>query len=144
MCLSVALFLCCISFYLAMLQKENRLTRMKDWEILFKEGRFVNGSFLGLKIWKIEPEKYVKRRYTKEDFKIGFAVGLKISKSAVKRNRVKRQMREIVRLLIKNDNVKRGFMVSVVAKAGILDKVYPEIENELLKLFKRADLYQTK
>jgi ribonuclease P protein component len=124
-----------------MLMKENRLTRMKDWEILFKEGRFVGGDFLTLKIWKIDPEKYPKRMYSGEDLKIGFAVGVKISKSAVKRNRVKRQMREVVRLMIKNGSVRAGFIVSVIAKAGVLGKTYQEIETEIVRLCKRADLY---
>ncbi|MBI2436564.1 MAG: ribonuclease P protein component [Candidatus Magasanikbacteria bacterium] len=125
-----------------MLQTENRLSKMKDWEILFKEGRFVGGDFLILKIWKIDPLKYPRRKYTVEDLKIGFAVGVKISKRAVKRNRVKRQMREVVRLMLKNGCVRQGFMVSVIAKAGVLGKTYEAIETEVTRLFKRADLYQ--
>ena len=55
-----------------MLPKEYRLKRMKDFEILFKEGWFVNDEFLTAKIWKITPEKYPKRDYKEDDLKIGF------------------------------------------------------------------------
>ena len=73
-----------------MLILENRLRKMKDFNILFKEGEFVNGELLTLKIWKIDPKKYPKRKYEDDELRIGFVVGLKISKKAVKRNRIKR------------------------------------------------------
>ena len=123
-----------------MLPRENRLKRMKDFEILFNEGRYFNYEFLSLKVWKIDPLKYPKRDYTKEDLKIGFTVGLKVSKSAVKRNRVKRQMREVVRLLLKEGKIKKGFMVAMVAKPEILEKEYIEIEKAVKGVFKRAGL----
>lgn len=113
---------------------------MKDFEILFKEGRFVNGEFTDLKIWKIEPEKYPKRGYLKGDLKIAFVVTKKISKSAVKRNRIKRQMREVVRLLLKENKIKPGFMVLVMAKPAVLEKEYLEIENSISGVLKKAGL----
>lgn len=123
-----------------MLPRINRLMHMKDWEILFKEGKFFGGDLVTIKIWKIDPEKYTRRSYGTGDLKIGFAVGLKISKSAVKRNRVKRQMREVVRLLLKQGFLAGGYMVGVIAKKDILDKEYAEIEKDVVKTFKKAKL----
>ena len=111
---------------------------MKDFEILFKEGRFVGGGLVTAKVWKIEPEKYPKRAYSREDLKIGFVVSTKISKSAVKRNRVKRQMREVVRLLLKDGRLKRGFMISIMAKSAILSKEYESIEEDVVAVLERA------
>jgi ribonuclease P protein component len=111
---------------------------MKDFEILFKEGRFVNGEFISAKVWKIQPEKYPKRAYSSEDLKIGFVVGFKVSKSAVKRNRAKRQMREVVRLLLKDGKIKSGFMVSIMAKSLILEKNYQEIEKDMVSVLRRS------
>ncbi len=125
-----------------MLQKENRLKKMKDFEILFKEGRYFNIDFLTLKVWKIDPEKYPKRNYTKDDLKIAFTVGLKVSKSAVKRNRVRRKMREVVRLLIKDGKIKKGFMAVLVAKPEILEKDYTEIEKVINKILVQARLIE--
>ncbi|EKD67378.1 MAG: hypothetical protein ACD_48C00444G0001 [uncultured bacterium] len=123
-----------------MLKPQNRLRKMKDIEILFKEGRFVGGDLVTLKLWWIEPDKYPKREYTQNDLKIGFVVGKKVSKSAVKRNRVKRQMREVVRLLLKEEKLKQGAMVSVIAKPGALGASYADIEKSIVDVFRKARL----
>ena len=93
--------------YKSMLPKEYRLKQMKDFEILFKEGRFVAGRIVNAKIWKIEPEKYPKRGYQDTDLKVGFVASVEHEKRAVARNRVKRQMRESVRLLVKDNKIKK-------------------------------------
>lgn len=121
-----------------MLSKEYRLTRTKDFEILFKEGQFVGGQLVTAKVWKIEPEKYPKRAYSSEDLKIGFVVSVKISKSAVKRNRAKRQMREVVRLLLKDDRLKRGFMIAIMAKSAVLSAEYGEIAADIVEVLRRS------
>lgn len=121
-----------------MLQKQNRLKRMKDFDILFKEGWFVGGELVNMKIWKIDSEKYPRRKYNKEDLKIGFVVGIKISKSAVLRNRIKRQMREVVRLLLKEDKLKKGYMLVIIAKKELLKKDYKDIEKSIFGVLKRG------
>ncbi len=121
-----------------MLPRENRLRKMKEWEILFQEGRFVAGKLVNLKIWEVNPAKYPKRDFSTGDLKIGFAVGLKISKSAVKRNRVKRQMREVVRLLLKENKLKQGFFVGVLAKSEIVGSEYGEIEKDIKGVLVKA------
>lgn len=113
---------------------------MKDFAILFKEGRFVGGQLVTIKYWKIDPGLYPKRDYSTDDLRLGFVAGLKVSKRAVKRNRVKRQMREIVRLLLKEERVKKGYFVLVIAKPGILEKEYKEIESDIYQVFSRAKL----
>ncbi|PLX27012.1 ribonuclease P protein component [Candidatus Parcubacteria bacterium] len=123
-----------------MLLQKHRLRRMKDWKILFDEGRFVGGDFITLKVWKIDPEKYPRRKYSVDDLMIGFAVGTKIHKSAVKRNRIKRQIREVVRLLLKENKIHNGYMVGVLAKPSILEKSYEEIEQEVVGLFNKTKL----
>ena len=111
---------------------------MKDFEILFKEGRFFAGKFITAKIWKIDPEKYPRRKYNADDLKIGFVVGVKVSKSAVKRNRIKRQMREAVRLLLKDGKLKTGFLISIMAKPNVLGVEYGEIEKDIRVMLERA------
>ena len=124
-----------------MLPTKYRLVKMKDFEILMKEGRFVNGNFLNAKIWKIDPGKYPRRKYIIDDLRIGFAVGLGVSKKAVVRNRVKRQLREIIRLLLKDDKIKHGYHVLVMAKANVVGKEYVEIEREVGELLRRCGIF---
>ncbi len=121
-----------------MLRRENRLKRMKDWDILFKEGRFVVGEFITVKIWKIDPDKYLRRTYTAEDLKIGFVVSKKVEKRAVRRNRLKRQMREVVRLLLKEDKIKEGYMIGMMAKSAMLGKEYGKIEADVMRVLRKA------
>lgn len=111
---------------------------MKDFEILMKEGRFFAGKFLNAKIWKIEPEKYPRRKYTVGDLRIGFAVGLGVSKKAVVRNRIKRQMREVVRLMLKEGKIKRGYHVLIITKGNVAGKEYEEIGKEISELLRRG------
>ena len=129
-----------------MLQSINRLAKVRDFNLIIKYGRWVNGSFCDLK-WlrlgtiqnyfpkKEDPEKF------KKQLKLVFTVGVKISKSAVKRNRVRRQMREVVRLLIKDHQLQNGYYLLFVAKKPILEKNYSEIREEMkLLLFKSGSL----
>ena len=95
-----------------------------------------------LKLWWIDPDKYPRREYTKNDLKFGFVVGKKVSKSAVKRNRVKRQMREVVRLLLKDGKIKEGAMVSVIAKPAALGASYVDIESSIVDVFRRGRFLQ--
>lgn len=111
---------------------------MKDFDILWKEGNFVNSKYLSAKVWKIEPEKYERRGYSVEDLKIGFVVGKKVHKSAVKRNKIKRQMREVVRLLLKSDKLNPGFMLAFTAKPGVVGAEYEEISQNTVDILKKA------
>ena len=121
-----------------MLKPKNRLRKMKDFDILFKEGKFVGGQLFTLKIWKIEPDKYSRRKYEDGELRIGFVVGLKVSKKAVQRNRIKRQMREIVRLLLKENKIKKGYHMAIIAKPEILESDYKVIETDINNVLAKA------
>jgi len=123
-----------------MLPRENRLKLDRDFKILFTEGKFVSGNLMNAQIWKINPEKYPKRNYSLEDLKIGFVVSKKLSKSAVIRNKIKRQMREIIRLILKKTKLKKGYFLLILAKKEILEANYLEIEKSLEQLFKKVKL----
>ncbi len=121
-----------------MLPKQNKLKRMKDFDILFKEGRFVNGELLSVRVWRVNPSKYPRRKYEADDLKIGFLVGKKVHKGAVKRNRIKRQMREVIGSLLKKGSMKKGYHLALVAKPVIFGKEYKDTEKDILSLLKRA------
>lgn len=77
-------------------------------------------------------------RKKKEDYptKIGFVVSKKIHKRAVRRNRIKRLMRESLRLQIKNNpNFDTPYMSLIfVASSKLLGKSYSEVDEAMKKL----------
>lgn len=130
-----------------MLQKENRLKKVRDFNLLIKHGRWVGGAFFNLKFVNLaELGGYFSKREDPDSFKkqlkIAFSVGVKLDKRAVKRNRLRRQAREAVRLLIKQGRVKNGFYVLLVAKKEGLDQDYAKLSRDLELLFKKARLLQ--
>lgn len=107
-----------------MLSKNNRLRHTKDIESVFKNGKTIAGKLIFLK-------------FLKNDLNIarfGFIVSTKISKKAVIRNKIKRQLREIVRKNLAN--LKLDLDIIIVAKPEIIDKNYQEIKNDFENLLK--------
>lgn len=123
-----------------MLSDVFRLKKMKDFEILFAEGKFVSGAIVGAKIWKIDPTKYPKRGYVQNDLKIGFVASVKHEKKAVGRNRVKRQMREVVRLLLKDNRIKTGYFIAFLSTPKLFGAEYVDIAQDIESILKKARL----
>jgi len=113
-----------------MLKKENRLTKNNDFDAVFKNGRSCYSKILSVKSL---PNSLEENRF-------GILVGTKISKKAVIRNKIKRQIRaaiesELFLLKLGNDYV-------VVTFPLILDKNFEEISEALRFCFKKARLYK--
>lgn len=116
-----------------MLPKKNRLKKKKDFERVFKEGKGFKEDFLFLKL--------AKNNLNISRF--GFAVGQKISKKAVLRNKIKRMLRELVKARL--PKIKIGFDGILVAlgpvPGGLETRDYKEMEDSVGKLFKKAKLF---
>lgn len=123
-----------------MFNQQHRLKKKRDIEIVFENGRFVASSLSTMKLWHVDPEKFPKRSYSKNELKIAVVVSKKVSKSAVKRNRLKRQMREVIRLLLKKEALRQGNYIVLMAKPEMLGKAYAEIEKDIVSLLKKARL----
>ena len=122
-----------------MLPKENRLSKIRDFNLLFKHGVYISGQFLDLKLLKLD--KILNYLPKKEDPKsfidqllIGISVGIKISKKAVLRNKIKRQIREILRLALQKKEIMPGYYLLFIAKKDAVGKNYAELEKEIQKL----------
>lgn len=70
--------------------------------------------------------------------RFGVVVGLKVSKKAVKRNLIKRRLREIVRKHLPNLISGRDVMIMVNAKA--LGAEYADLEAQALSCFAKLKL----
>ena len=113
-----------------MLKKINRLTKDKEYDFVFKNGKSGFGDFLGIKFAANELQ------YNR----FGIIVSNKISKSAVKRNLIKRRLREVVES--KNDQIKQCFDLVIITLPAISGKSLAEIEKSfdfVLKKTKLAD-----
>jgi len=110
------------------MKKENRIAKKEDFESIFKRGRFVGGTFISLKV----------KKTTLGYARLGILAGKKVSKKAVVRNKIKRQLRGTAREHILDSKV--GMDVVVIAGPEIVNKSFKEIKEEAAKLFKKAGI----
>lgn len=125
--------------------KDTRLAKKRDFDLLLKYGRWANGQFLDAKYLElVKIRNFVPKKEDGDKFvlqlRIAYAVGLKISKKAVERNRLKRQLREAIRLLEKGFGLKTGFYILFTPKKTLLGKNFAEISDETKVLLKKIKI----
>jgi ribonuclease P protein component len=69
---------------------------------------------------------------------VGLAVSKKVDKSAVRRNRLRRRLREAIRLLC--PQLKPGYQLLFIPKPNLLTYKWPELQAEVRYLLQKADL----
>ena len=113
-----------------MLPKKYRLVKENDFKQVFKSRKTFVQSFVFIKL--VENKLAFSR--------FGFVVGLKISKKAVERNRVRRQMQEIIRTSMAD--IQAGFDVVVMVKREIIGKPYQEVRMALIEALGKAGIFK--
>lgn len=113
-----------------MLPRENRLVRKHDFEKVKEKGEKFQSHLFELLVYPTDGEKT----------RFGFVISTKLSKRAVKRNRVKRLLREQVRLSL--PKVKKGFDVIFLGKKALLESSYQAVGQEIKRLFLKAGLLE--
>ena len=112
-----------------MLSRKNRLSKKKDFDEIFKNGKSSFDGLLGVKMIKKEKQEFSR---------FGIIVSSKISKKAVIRNKIKRRIRNIIaKKYFNSANVKD---VIIITLPGILNKKYSEIEKSLCAHFKKLKI----
>ncbi len=108
-----------------MLSAKNRLHNRQDIEKVFRQGRGTHGQFLSV--------KFLPNNLNHSRFAI--IVSKKVSSNAVERNRIKRQVREILRLNLKE--IKTGLDIVLICYPTILGKKQNEIKEKLLDVLSK-------
>jgi ribonuclease P protein component len=108
--------------------RARRLTRGSEFERVRREGRAHRGKALTLGVLTRDEDNGVRA---------GFITSRAIG-NAVKRNRVRRRLREIVRR--HQHEIVAGTSIVTVARAVAADVTYRDLEDEWLRLAKRASI----
>lgn len=111
------------------MKKKYRLRQNKDFQYTYKRGRSLGHHLLVL----------IYRRTNQSTARIGFSITKKFG-NAVQRNRIKRQLREIVRSRI--DQIKNGYDIILVVRKNAKDVSYWELDGAVHNLLSRARLYR--
>lgn len=112
-----------------MLSKEFRLTKKKEIEEIYRKGKFKRKDALAI--------KYLKKNQ-KEGIKIAIVVSLKAEKKAVKRNKLKRHLREIIKKNL--PKMQPGYVLVIITYPGASEKSFAELKKITGELFKGSGL----
>ena len=110
-----------------MLEKEYRLKKRSAFAATYRTGKSFHSDGITMVVGKEKNDDYPT--------KFGFVVSKKIHKRAVKRNRIKRLMRESMRLIIKEGYYPKKYMsVIFVASSILIGKSFKEVDAGVRKL----------
>lgn len=110
-----------------MLQKKYRVNKSKDYHLIYKKAKRYVSRYVIL---------FVKGNNL-EFNRFGIVTSKKIGK-AVRRNKIKRQIRAII--MNESSNLKKSFDLVIVSRINIKNAGYYEIYKDLKSVFKKAKL----
>ena len=112
------------------MQKQFRLRANADFQRVRRMGKSVANRWLVL-VWV--PNQLAHSRF-------GFAVGKKLG-GAVQRNKIKRRLREQLRLHLKANQLRSGMDVVIIARHATKEADYDTLHYALNRLLSRANLW---
>jgi len=113
-----------------MLKRASSLNKDKEFDYVFKHGQASYNKIIGIKA--------VANRLQHSRF--GIITGVKVSKKAVERNKIKRKIKHIIGQQI--INIKPSFDILIISLPTILNKSYHEVEQSINEHFKKLGLYK--
>ncbi|MDJ0517399.1 MAG: ribonuclease P protein component [Trichodesmium sp. MO_231.B1] len=126
-----------------MLPTENRLRQNKDFSAVYQKGIRKNSSDLALRALMCHQQS-PKLPLDKDNLephrptRIGISISKKVSKGAVVRNRIKRQIRSALRQML--PCISRGWDIIIVVKPTAQKCNYDEFLQQLEKLLAQAEV----
>ncbi len=73
-----------------------------------------------------------------EKNRVGFSISKKIGKAVV-RNKIRRRLKEIIRL---ENNLKQGYDMVFIARKPVVGLNYQGLKRDVQRLFKKANVYK--
>lgn len=108
-----------------MLSRSHRLTKADNVEQILESGGMASNRFLVARF----------RRNEMKTHRFGVIVSQKIDARASMRNRIRRQLYEIIRLNRERMSAPPHFDILILPKKAIMNASYNEMEDHFLKLF---------
>ena len=109
------------------LKRNKRIGRRDNIEDIKENGQTIDGRLLIIRVRKNDLDY---NRYAVN-------VSKKMEKSAVKRNRVRRQIQEVIRLNEKSDTItQKSLDIVIFARKSLMKLKYSEIETTLIETLK--------
>jgi ribonuclease P protein component len=113
-----------------MLSSENRLTKKKDFDRVFKEGYSSFDKIIGIKV-AVGQEKINR---------FGVIVSNKVSKKAVDRNKIKRRIKSVLNK--EQEKLKQNFDIIIITLPPILKAEFSAVEEAIKKRLSVLKLYK--
>ena len=111
-----------------MLKKQFRITDSRDFERIYKKGKFQNGKYLKVNVLE-----------NRRDFaRAAVVISKKAEKSAVKRNEVKRKVREAVRIAY--PELENGKDLVINIKKEAVGKKFEDLKKDLLEILDKLGI----
>ena len=124
-----------------MLPAANRLRRDRDFKKVYEKGIRRSGLYLSLRALCRQKEAGKSESYDlrkpSQETRIGISISKKVSKGAVVRNRIKRQIRAAARHLL--PKISPGWDLVIVVKPRAVGCNYDDFLQELEQLLSKAD-----
>lgn len=111
------------------MKKQNRLRRNEDFQKVYRFGKSrANRQFV----------IYYLKNEDQDDFRLGISASKKVAK-AVGRNRIKRTLKEIVRL--NEDRIRKSYDFIIIVRKPAVDMEYDQMQKSLFHVLKKTEMY---
>ncbi|MDJ0688530.1 MAG: ribonuclease P protein component [Xenococcaceae cyanobacterium MO_188.B32] len=117
------------------LPKENRLRDGRDFRAVYSQGLRQNSRHLVLRALLTSK---LEKQFWQEPTRLGISISQKVSKKAVVRNRIKRQIRAAFRELL--PIIPPGWKIVIVVRARAVECKYEHFLRELKQLLIEAKI----
>ena len=107
--------------------KISSLSKNEDFKFLLN-GKKINNKYLTIFFKKLSNKN-------NKNLNIGFVAQKKIG-NAVKRNKIKRRLRNIMKDVLKKINIKMKYSYLIISKRNVFDGKFSDIKETVLKDFK--------